>query len=73
MDDIARIAEECNKKELAKIEKNPIIDENSRTLVEQKRGDKPIYERLYAKRKEADKIKEIKQVCVNAFYAIRNP
>jgi hypothetical protein len=64
-DNVAKIAEENKVKEESKIANNPQIDENSRALIEQKRGSEPIYEKLYAKRKIKSKPQEEEKKPVN--------
>ena len=49
---IAKIAAEAKVKEEHLIGAQPLIDENSKSLVNEKRGKDPIYERLYAIRKK---------------------
>jgi len=73
-DNVAKIATENNLKIDQKFDPHPEIDENSRALIEQKRGAEPIYQRLYAKSKKPvqEQSKEEKKQVFNFTYNLIN-
>lgn len=66
-DNVERIALENKAKEDINIAVLPQIDEYSKTLIQEKRGEGPIYERLYAISKKKPVEKEEKKVIVFIF------